>query len=147
MIALINKLWAFFTRLLTKQCTHDPKFVTADVLEGDNRSLSVQWCRLCGSFRRQYRQDDDLTTEVNASKQWTNPRPDWWLAVLPLAIAMPGGIEGLLLWLIVVAGIVAIAFIVVRAMGLTIPAWVIQVGWVIVAVVVGVVAIKFLMTL
>lgn len=49
--------------------------------------------------------------------------------------------------LIIVAGIIGIAFIVARAAGLTIPPMVVQILWVVFAVCVGVVAIKFILSL
>lgn len=33
-------------------CDHHPKAVTADILEGDIKGICVQWCQLCGSYRR-----------------------------------------------------------------------------------------------
>ncbi len=45
---------------------------------------------------------------------------------------------------IVVAGIIGIALVVVRQAGIAIPGWVIQILWIVLAVVVAVVAIKFL---
>ena len=55
-------------------------------------------------------------------------------------------IPALLIWLIIIAGIVAIAIIVLRNMpGLNIPTWVQQILWVILLVVIGVAAIRFLL--
>ena len=31
-------------------CDHDT--ITADILEGDSKSMCVQWCQRCGSYRR-----------------------------------------------------------------------------------------------
>ncbi len=45
---------------------------------------------------------------------------------------------------IVIAGIVGIALVVIRQAGIAIPGWVIQILWIVLAVVVAVVAIKFL---
>ncbi len=45
---------------------------------------------------------------------------------------------------IVFAGIVGIALVVIRQAGIAIPGWVIQILWIVLAVVVAVVAIKFL---
>ena len=57
------------------------------------------------------------------------------------------GIAALLIWAIVIAGIVAIALIVIKAMGVTVPAWVNQILWVILLVAVGVFVIKLLVGL
>lgn len=54
---------------------------------------------------------------------------------------------GLLILIIVIAGAVAVVAIVAKAAGLNIPAWLIQVLWVVLAVVVGVVAIRFIASL
>jgi uncharacterized protein (DUF983 family) len=48
---------------------------------------------------------------------------------------------------IVAAGIVGVALIVVRQAGVEIPGWVIQVFWIIVACVIGIMAIRFLIGL
>ncbi len=48
---------------------------------------------------------------------------------------------------IVVAAIVAVVFIIIRKMGVAIPDWVIQIFWILVLAVVGVLAIKFLLGL
>lgn len=45
---------------------------------------------------------------------------------------------------IVLAGIIGIALVVVRQAGIAIPGWVVQILWIVLAVVVAVVAIKFL---
>ncbi len=45
---------------------------------------------------------------------------------------------------IVLAGIIGIALIAIRAAGIEIPGWVIQILWIVLVVVVAVVAIKFL---
>jgi uncharacterized protein (DUF983 family) len=49
------------------------------------------------------------------------------------------------IWALVIGGIIAIVVIVLRQMGVSPPAWVIQILWVLLAVVAGVLAIKFLM--
>ena len=49
--------------------------------------------------------------------------------------------------LIVIAGVIGIALIVSRQAGIAIPAWIFQVFWVIVACVIGVIAIRYLATL
>jgi hypothetical protein len=61
-----------------------------------------------------------------------------------LLAAFPTGIAGIAIWCIIVAAVVAIAFIACRAMGVPIPDWVIQVFWVCVIAIVCIAAIKFL---
>lgn len=63
------------------------------------------------------------------------------------AIAIPGGIAGMAIWVIIVAAVVAIALIACRAMGVPIPGWVVQVFWVVIIAIVCVFAIKLLMSL
>lgn len=60
---------------------------------------------------------------------------------------MVGGIPQILIWFIVIAGCVGIAFVIAKATGVQIPGWVITVLWIVLAVVVGVFAIKFLATM
>ncbi len=48
---------------------------------------------------------------------------------------------------IIVCGVVAVGVIVIRAMGLNIPAWVVQIFWVVVAVVVGILAIHVIVSM
>jgi hypothetical protein len=38
-------------RVKLARCPHPPENVTADILEGDYTG-GVQWCRLCGAYRR-----------------------------------------------------------------------------------------------
>jgi len=45
---------------------------------------------------------------------------------------------------IVLAGIIGIALVVIRQAGVAIPGWVIQIFWIVLAVVVAVIAIRFL---
>ncbi len=54
---------------------------------------------------------------------------------------------GLIQWIviaIVLAGVIGIAMIAIRAAGIDIPGWVIQILWIVLVVIVAVVAIKFL---
>lgn len=64
--------------------------------------------------------------------------------IAALAVGFPGGIAGLAIWIIIVAAIAAIVFVACKAMGVAIPAWVIQVFWILVIAVVCILAIKFL---
>lgn len=57
------------------------------------------------------------------------------------------GAYSLVQWLIlamVIAGIIGVVFVIIRATGVAIPGWIIQVGWIVLAVLIGVVAVKFL---
>jgi hypothetical protein len=49
--------------------------------------------------------------------------------------------------LLIVAGVVGIVYVIARAVGVEIPGWLIQCGWIVVAVCVGVVAIKLIIGL
>lgn len=60
-----------------------------------------------------------------------------------LALAIPGGIVGLAIWLVIVAAIVGIVFVACKAMGVAIPGWVVQVFWIVVVAVVCIAAIRF----
>ncbi len=54
---------------------------------------------------------------------------------------------GLIQWIviaIVLAGVIGIAMIAIKAAGIDIPGWVIQILWIVLVVIVAVVAIKFL---
>lgn len=64
-----------------------------------------------------------------------------------LAIAIPGGIAGMAIWVIIIAAVIAIVYIACRQMGVDIPAWVVQVFWVLVVAVVCIFAIRFLLSL
>jgi len=48
---------------------------------------------------------------------------------------------------LVCAGIIAVVAIVLRQLNIVVPAWIIQIFWVILAVFVGVLAIKFLLSM
>lgn len=63
-----------------------------------------------------------------------------------LSSLIPTGLAGIAIWIILLAALAAIVFIAVRAMGVAIPGWVIQILWVVVIAVVAIVAIKFLLT-
>lgn len=64
---------------------------------------------------------------------------------MPILAQLAG--YSLLHWIIlimVVAGAVAILYIVLRRLGITIPDWVVSIFWVIVVVIVGVAAVKII---
>lgn len=50
-------------------------------------------------------------------------------------------------WAVIIAGIVAIGVIAMRAMGVAPPPWAVQIFWVVVIVIVAILAIRFVMTL
>lgn len=57
---------------------------------------------------------------------------------------------GILQWaifIIVLAGIVGVVVVIVRATGVAVPAWIYTVLWICLAVLIGVVAVKFLASL
>ena len=58
------------------------------------------------------------------------------------------GLGELVIALIIFGAIVAIAYVILRhAMGVTIPQWLINVFWIVVAAAVGIIAIRFLLSL
>lgn len=68
--------------------------------------------------------------------------------MIELLLAQAGvSIINLVILVIVVAGIIGVAFVVIRAAGVNVPPWIVTIGWIVLAVVVGVVAIKFLASL
>lgn len=69
------------------------------------------------------------------------------LLAVTLALTIPSGIAGFAIWVIIVAAVVAVVFIGCRAMGVTIPPWIIQLMWILVAAALCIWAIKFLMSL
>ena len=50
----------------------------------------------------------------------------------------------LVITLIIVCAVVGIALVAVRASGVQIPAWVVQIGWIVLIALVAILAIKFL---
>jgi hypothetical protein len=48
---------------------------------------------------------------------------------------------------IIIAAVVAIAVVVIRQMGITVPAWFLNVLWIVAAAVIGIVAIRWLMAM
>lgn len=67
--------------------------------------------------------------------------------MITFAQGWQGAIGGWAIVLLIIAGIVAVALIAMRAIGVQPPSWVVQILWVLLIVCVGVVAIKFLMSL
>jgi len=64
--------------------------------------------------------------------------------MLLAAIAIPGGIAGIAIWIIIAAAVFGIAYVAFKAMGMEIPPWVIQVMWIVVIAIVCIFAIKLL---
>jgi hypothetical protein len=64
-----------------------------------------------------------------------------------LAIVQNWTLEGMLIAAVIIAAAVALVLIGVRAMGIQIPPWVVQVFWIVVIAVVVVFAIKFVFSL
>lgn len=64
-----------------------------------------------------------------------------------LAQVSAGGIAYWAIILIAIAGIIGIVLVIVRQAGVTIPPFIIQILWIILAVVVGILAIKFIMSI
>lgn len=69
------------------------------------------------------------------------------LLAVTLALTIPSGVGGLAVYIVLIAAVIAIVVIACRAMGIAIPAWAIQVCWIIVIAAVCIWAIKFLMSL
>jgi hypothetical protein len=67
--------------------------------------------------------------------------------ILAQAFYAAWGIAQWAIAIIIVAGIVAVVVIILKAFEIQIPAWFIKILWVLLAVVVGIVAIKFLISL
>ena len=53
----------------------------------------------------------------------------------------------LLILAIIVAGVVGIAYVALRQMGITIPPWFVQIAWIVVVVVLAIFAIKALLSM
>lgn len=58
-----------------------------------------------------------------------------------------GGLGYWLILAIVVAGLIAIAVVVLKQLGVSFPPWVIQIFWIVLTVIVGVVALKILISM
>lgn len=66
------------------------------------------------------------------------------IPVLLAQILAGHGILGYIILAIIVAGAVAILFVVLRQFGVTVPAWIITICWIVLAVFIGVIAVKLL---
>jgi len=69
------------------------------------------------------------------------------MELLIAQVGLVGTIGSWLIIAIVIAGIVGIAIVVARQAGIAIPPWIFTILWIILVVVVGVVAIKFLLSI
>lgn len=54
-------------------CDHPPERVTADLLEGDLNGGAIQWCQICGAYRRVIVSDGRKTPKHYVSP-WTLPQ-------------------------------------------------------------------------
>lgn len=59
----------------------------------------------------------------------------------------PNEVKTWLIMIVVIIGAIAIAYVVTNAVGIAIPAFIITILWIVLAVVIGVVAIKFIWSL
>lgn len=57
------------------------------------------------------------------------------------------GFGEIVIFVVIAAAIIGILYVVTRQMGVTIPGWAVQVFWIVVAACVGIVAIRFLLSL
>jgi hypothetical protein len=55
------------------------------------------------------------------------------------------GIAGIITWVIIIAAAIAILVIALRAMGMAVPAWAVNIFWVVLIAVVAILAIKIVM--
>jgi hypothetical protein len=68
--------------------------------------------------------------------------------MLLLAQALAGwGVSQIVTAVIIVAAVVAVTFVALRAMGVTPPPWAIQIGWILVIAFVAIVAIRVLLSM
>lgn len=55
------------------KCSHESKYVTADILEGHAvGELQVNWCQQCGAYRLEYG-DSFSSTEETTYSDWREP--------------------------------------------------------------------------
>jgi hypothetical protein len=59
-------------------------------------------------------------------------------------IQMPTSILGWIIWLIIIIAAVGVLYVVIGVAGVTIPAWIITIGWILAVAFVAIAAIKFL---
>lgn len=51
---LIERIYKWLLASLQRRCQHPAEDVTADIREGDDRGVAVQWCRICGAYQVVY---------------------------------------------------------------------------------------------
>jgi hypothetical protein len=59
------------------------------------------------------------------------------------ALVMPGGIAGLAIWIVVLLAIAGIVGVFCRVSGVSVPGWVVQLFWILIAAVACIAAIRF----
>jgi hypothetical protein len=64
-----------------------------------------------------------------------------------LLAVIPAGLAGTLMWLIIIIAIVVIGFIAIKAMGVEVPPWAVNIGWVVLIAAVAIFAIRLVLTL
>lgn len=58
---------------------------------------------------------------------------------------LPNSVGGWAIWIVVIVAIIAIVYVMAQVSGIVIPSFVITVGWILLAVVISVAAIRFLL--
>ena len=66
-------VWTWLLERLQRICNHDPAFVRADILEGDDQRRAIQWCPICGAWRRA----DAIGLGTLRVGEWRTPHPTW----------------------------------------------------------------------
>lgn len=69
----MRRTWAWLLSKLQDRCRHEPRYVTADILDGDGLPQMVRWCRLCGAY-----QQATVSGGAAFCGLWHRPRPLWW---------------------------------------------------------------------
>jgi len=74
---LLERAKARLFEWLQRACPHDPRYVSADVLEGAAGGMRVAWCRRCGALEVRYAVEAGGTLSwINS--YWREPRATWW---------------------------------------------------------------------
>lgn len=71
-VPAMNALFSWALSWLQDRCPHPSRSVVADILEGEILPVGVQWCRICGAWRRYY--NDAPVSPLN---RFRSPRPRW----------------------------------------------------------------------
>lgn len=56
------------------RCPHDPKYVRADILEGDVNGKAVRWCYRCGAYSTAF-YTSGLSGTIHS--EWRSPKSAW----------------------------------------------------------------------